>query len=127
MLRRQGIIFLIFNYNHIKSAWRAADSKPLGSAPGSRNSSSGGAAPPPADPRPSSPTAVRGGLGLAGAAALKECEDQLATCTSLFVEDQLGAHFKELVEFVKKAEQTQKRLAVPDGKHIPGGGGGVGG
>jgi hypothetical protein len=38
----------------------------------------------------------------------------------LYVEDQLGQHIRELVEFVKKAEQAQKRNAVPDGAPIPG-------
>jgi hypothetical protein len=47
-------------------------------------------------------------------------QDQLANCTSLYVEDQLHQHYKDLVEFVKKAEQTQKRLAVPEGAQIPG-------
>jgi hypothetical protein len=38
----------------------------------------------------------------------------------LYVEDQLGQHIRDLVEFVKKAEQAQKRNAVPDGAPIPG-------
>jgi len=36
------------------------------------------------------------------------------------VEDQLVAHFKDLVDFVKKAEQQQKRAAVADGQQLPG-------
>jgi hypothetical protein len=47
-------------------------------------------------------------------------QDQLSACTSLFVEDQLVAHFKDLVDFVKKAEQQQKRAAVADGQQLPG-------
>lgn len=47
-------------------------------------------------------------------------QDQLAACTSLYVEDQLSVHFRDLVEFVKKAEQQQKRNAVPDGQPIAG-------
>lgn len=30
------------------------------------------------------------------------------------------AHFKDLVDFVKKAEQQQKRAAVADGQQLPG-------
>jgi hypothetical protein len=39
---------------------------------------------------------------------------------TLYVEDQLSSHFKELLEYVKKAEHTQKRSAIPDGQPIPG-------
>lgn len=39
---------------------------------------------------------------------------------SLYVEDQLSGHFKALLEYVKKAEHTQKRNAIPDGQLIPG-------
>lgn len=38
----------------------------------------------------------------------------------LYVEDQLGGSFREMVEFVKKAEQQHKRSAVADGSPIPG-------
>jgi len=37
----------------------------------------------------------------------------------MYVEDQLTAHFPLLLGFVKKAEQQQKRLKVPDGQCIP--------
>jgi len=47
-------------------------------------------------------------------------QDQLSNCVGLYVEDQLGQQFKDLVEFVKKAEQQQKRSAVPEGQPIPG-------
>lgn len=50
----------------------------------------------------------------------QECEDQLTSCTGLYVEDQLSRHFPILVEFVKKAEQQCKRLAVPEGQPIQG-------
>jgi hypothetical protein len=70
---RQGIIFLILNYHHIKVTLRAADSSAL-----QRISSSGT---PTAASRqqqqqqlpPESP-AGRRGLGTSGAAAIKECE-----------------------------------------------------
>ncbi len=35
------------------------------------------------------------------------------------MDDQLTGHFPMLLEFVKKAEQQQKRLAVAEGQHIP--------
>ncbi len=38
----------------------------------------------------------------------------------LYVEDQLSRHFSIMVDFVKKAEQQQKRLAVPEGQPIQG-------
>jgi hypothetical protein len=38
----------------------------------------------------------------------------------LYVEDQLSRHFSIMVDFVKKAEQQQKRLAVPEGQAIQG-------
>lgn len=47
-------------------------------------------------------------------------QDQLSNCVGLYVEDQLGQHFKDLVEFVKKAEQQQKRTNAPEGAPIPG-------
>jgi hypothetical protein len=46
-------------------------------------------------------------------------QDQLQTCTGLYVEDQLSRHFPILVDYVKKAEQQQKRLAIPEGQVIP--------
>lgn len=74
---RQGIIFLILNYNHIKATLRAADSGAL-----QRMSSSGTPTAAAAAGRqqqqqqqlqPESP-AGRLGLGSIGAAAIKECE-----------------------------------------------------
>jgi hypothetical protein len=47
-------------------------------------------------------------------------QDQLSNCVGLYVEDQLGSHLRELVDFVKKAEQQAKRGAVPEGSPIPG-------
>ena len=46
-------------------------------------------------------------------------QDQLVSCTSLYVEDQLSNHFPLLVDFVKKAEQQFKRLAISEGQPIP--------
>jgi hypothetical protein len=47
-------------------------------------------------------------------------QDQLSACVGLYVEDQLGATFRELLGFVKRAEQAAKRGATPDGAPIPG-------
>lgn len=38
----------------------------------------------------------------------------------MYVEDQLLNHFKDLINFVKKAEASQKQLSVPEGSVIPG-------
>lgn len=107
--RRKGIIFLIVNYKYILDTLRAGDLSALA------GSASTGLA---------SPTSPRisggGGLGKAGATAIRECEDQLSTCTGLYVEDQLQLHFQDLIQFVKKAEQSQRRLAVQEGSQIPG-------
>jgi hypothetical protein len=46
-------------------------------------------------------------------------QEQLSSCTNLYVEEQLMGHFPMLLEFVKKAEQQQKRLAIPEGQAIP--------
>lgn len=47
-------------------------------------------------------------------------QEHLLNCTNMYVEDQLAEHFKELIEFVKEAEMTQKQYSVPDGSLIPG-------
>jgi len=108
--RRSGIIFLIVNYNHIMATLRTADNL---------SSSGGGAGPGAGEGGGAACAAAATGIGRTGATAIKDCEDQLANCTSLYVEDQLSNHFPILVEFVKKAEQQQKRLAVPEGQLIP--------
>lgn len=38
----------------------------------------------------------------------------------LYVEDQLSGHFRDLIDFVKKAEQAAKRGGVPEGSPVPG-------
>ncbi|KAG2482867.1 hypothetical protein HYH03_018212 [Edaphochlamys debaryana] len=64
--------------------------------------------------------AAAAGIGRTGLANLKECEDQLASCTGLFVDDQLAAHYRDLVDFVRKAEQAAKRSGAAEGQTIPG-------
>lgn len=51
-------------------------------------------------------------------AVLPSSQDQLASCINLYVEEQLGGEFPMLIEFVKKAEQQQKRMGVPEGQPI---------
>jgi hypothetical protein len=75
-VHRQGIIFLILNYNHIKATLRAADSsvaQRISSASGSSGSGSKGAQQQ-QQQQPAAPGTAAGGLGSAGAAAIKECE-----------------------------------------------------
>ncbi|GIL58131.1 hypothetical protein Vafri_12985 [Volvox africanus] len=136
--RRTGIIFLIVQYNHIHITLRSAAAGSLvgavAAAPPVVSSTSGGAAA--GGPAATTPTSGAGaaggpgtgpgvaatsvGIGRTGLTNLKECEDQLASCTGLFVDDQLAVHFRELVDWVKKAEQAAKRSGVPEGQHIPG-------
>ncbi|GIM13423.1 hypothetical protein Vretimale_16472 [Volvox reticuliferus] len=136
--RRTGIIFLIVQYNHIHITLRAAAAGSLVGAvaavPPLASSTSGGAAA--GGPAATTPVGGAGaaagpgpgpgvaatsvGIGRTGLTNLKECEDQLASCTGLFVDDQLAVHFRELVDWVKKAEQAAKRSGVPEGQHIPG-------
>lgn len=40
-------------------------------------------------------------------------QDQLATCTSQYVEEALGQHFGDLVRFVKAAEAAAKQVPQP--------------
>lgn len=47
-------------------------------------------------------------------------QDQLSSCTGLFVDDQLVGYFRDLVDWVKKAEQAVKRSGAVEGQHIPG-------
>ncbi|GLC44043.1 hypothetical protein PLESTB_000222700 [Pleodorina starrii] len=146
--RRTGIIFLIVQYNHIHITLRAAaagsvggaaiassGSQPLpgggssgvapavaaggGGAAGGPAAGAAGAAAGPAGSVPGG-AAASVGIGRTGLTNLKECEDQLASCTGLFVDDQLAVHFRELVDWVKKAEQAAKRSGVPEGQHLPG-------
>ncbi|KAG1668944.1 hypothetical protein FOA52_000988 [Chlamydomonas sp. UWO 241] len=138
--RRSGIIFLTVNYAHIVSTLRTADtsaSPSLPSGPGSAASAAasssvpggrggigggGGAA---GKARSGGEAAGAGGggrgtgIGKTGASAIKECEDQFQTCMGLYVEDQMARRFQFMVDFVKKAEQQQKRGSVPEGQPIP--------
>jgi predicted lipid-binding transport protein (Tim44 family) len=78
LLCRQGIIFLILNYNHIKTTLRAADSsvaQRISSASGSSGSGSKSSQQQQQQQQQQpAPGAAAGGLGSAGAAAIKECE-----------------------------------------------------
>ncbi|GIL55368.1 hypothetical protein Vafri_10920 [Volvox africanus] len=142
MYRLTGIIFFIVQYNHIHITLRPAAARSLVGAvatapPLLASSTSGGtAAGGPAATTPNGgvgAAAVPGpgpgvvatsmGIGRTGLTSLKqggdEGQDQLASCTGLFVDDQLAVHFRELVDWVKKAEQAAKRSGVPEGWHMP--------
>lgn len=47
-------------------------------------------------------------------------QDQLATCTSMYVEEVLALHFGELLSYVKKAEHAAAARALPEGQLPPG-------
>eukprot|EP00884_Botryococcus_braunii_P014708 jgi/Botrbrau1/23238/Bobra.0041s0074.1 len=103
--RRQGTIFLINNFTHVCQMMRDAASK------GSQMMHAPGTSPPP----PSAP------LGAAGAETIKDFEDQLATCTKLYVEEQLEQHFKDMIHYVKYAEAAVARAkGGTEGRAIPG-------
>lgn len=72
---RQGIIFLILNYNHIKATLRAADSSAARRVSGTGTPTAAGRQQQQQQqqPPPESPSG-RLGLGSSGAAAIKECE-----------------------------------------------------
>lgn len=117
--KSSGIIFLIINYAHIVAAFKTADAirqAPSGGVSSSTGGSGGGAL---SLTSSSSVSSGLTGMGKTGATAIKDCEDQLQNCTGLYVEDQLSKHFPILAEFVKKAEQQQKRLVIAEGQHIP--------
>ncbi|KAG2445494.1 hypothetical protein HXX76_000110 [Chlamydomonas incerta] len=148
--RRTGIIFLIVQYNHIHVTLRAAAAGSLpGTGPAAAGAAAGAAAPAsgaaaaPGAPQagagapaaagagagtggqggggaPAGGGAASAGIGRTGLTNLKECEDQLASCTGLFVDDQLAAHFRDMVDWVKKAEQAAKRSGAAEGHVIPG-------
>jgi hypothetical protein len=68
--RRSGIIFLVVNYAHIGNTWRAADGSAARAAGGGSGTSSSGAG------EAAGGVGLGGseGLGLYGAAALRECD-----------------------------------------------------
>ena len=156
--RRQGVVFLVANYAHVLRALREADAGPpvlTAGAPTAGGAPGGGAGQPPPPPppqqqqqqeqrpTPNSQPAARlfasaaaagmiGALGEMGAAAMRDVEAQLASCTGLYVDDVLAEHFGALVEFSKRAGQAAQRRAVAAAaaaasSHEAGEGGGTGG
>lgn len=96
--KQAGIAFLVLNFVHVLRMLREADAAPAGSrdAPGG------------------------GRLGSLGAGAIQMFEEHISNGTSLYAEDQLRQHCGRMVDFVKKAEQAQKRGNVAEGSHVPG-------
>jgi hypothetical protein len=117
--RRSGIVFLVANYAHVLRVLREADAGPplltaqaptAAAGPGSGSGAGGGGAVGSGIVVASAAAAgMIGALGEVGAAAMRDVESQLASCTGLYVEDVLGAHFGALVEFSKRAGQAQRR------------------
>lgn len=50
-----------------------------------------------------------------GADTQREFEDQLANCTSIYVEETLASHFTDLASFVKRAEAAARRAGTQPG------------
>jgi hypothetical protein len=136
--RRSGIVFLVANYAHVLRALREADAGPplltaqaptaaAAAAGGAATTGGGSAAPSPASSAVVASAAAAGmigALGEAGAAAMRDVESQLASCTGLYVDDVLAAHFGALVEFSKRAGQAQRRAQQAAQAQAGGGGGG---
>ncbi|KAK9819744.1 hypothetical protein WJX72_001832 [[Myrmecia] bisecta] len=104
--KKLGTIFLIINFTHVVTVLREASSRQQ-AAPAPQ-AAAGAAAP------ASQPNAT-------GNETIKEFDDQLVTCTAMYVEDQLGGHFGDLITFVKKAEAAAKQKGgALEGRPIPG-------
>jgi hypothetical protein len=54
-----------------------------------------------------------------GRMLLTRCDATARTGGRVSADNEAWAHFPMLVEFVKKAEQQQKRMAIPEGQPIP--------
>ncbi|DBA84296.1 TPA: hypothetical protein ACH3X2_006350 [Trebouxia sp. C0005] len=103
--KKLGTIFLINNFNHVAMVLREAQTR-MQQAP-----------PPPGSSSPQKEP----GLGTTGTATRKEFEDQLMTCTSMYVEEQLLSQFGTLIGFVKRAEAAQKHKGgQAEGVPLPG-------
>ncbi|KAK9838884.1 hypothetical protein WJX74_005159 [Apatococcus lobatus] len=91
--KRIGTVFLITNFDHVLTGLREAGVK-ASQLTGATQSSSG--------------TATGSNLGQMGTDTMKEFEDQLSTCTNIYVEEVLSEHFSGLLTFTKRAEAANK-------------------
>ncbi|KAK9786909.1 hypothetical protein WJX73_004682 [Symbiochloris irregularis] len=108
--KRAGNIFLILNLTHIVGALREAGTQ------GGRGPAAPAESSMPADSAPSTSHP----LGQVGADTQREFEDQLANCTSIYVEETLASHFTDLAGFVKRAEAAARRGGIQAGGQVPG-------
>lgn len=100
--RGRGTVFLIINFSYVAGVLKEAHAKGLPATPGTLSTGA----------------ETTGGLGSAGLALLKEFEDSLARCTSLYTDDQLARLAPQLVSFVKRGEAAAG--GVPHGQEVPG-------
>ncbi|GAB4822229.1 hypothetical protein N2152v2_009275 [Parachlorella kessleri] len=100
----RGTVFLIVNFSYVVMVLKNAHSRGL---------------PLPPNPNPATGTEATG-LGPAGLAVLKEFEDSLARCTSIYVEEGLQKTVPNLVTFVKRAESAAAQMGGAEGQLIPG-------
>ncbi|KAL4421397.1 hypothetical protein ABPG75_010688 [Micractinium tetrahymenae] len=98
----RGTVFLIVNFSFVAATLKEAHARGLPATPGTLSMGS----------------ETTSGLGNAGLALLKEFEDSLARCTTLYCDDQLNRVAPALVSFVKRGEAAAQ--GVPDGQPVPG-------
>lgn len=123
--KNDGITFLVLNFVHVLRTLRAADEAPAPSTGAASAAAAAGvpgaaAAEAAAHPPSAAGAASSGRLGSLGTAAIAMFEEQIGACTALYVDEQLQQHVGLLLDFVKKAEQAQKRGNVEEGATIPG-------
>ncbi|KAL6785439.1 VPS52 [Auxenochlorella protothecoides x Auxenochlorella symbiontica] len=128
--KRAGTVFLILNFGHIVGVLRGTAARGLprtGSlsqqamSQAASGGGQGGAGANPALHRTSSSHGAvdaSQGLGASGAALLKEIEEGLHRCTSIYVDDMLGGALPELIAFVRRGEALASGL--PEGQALPG-------
>ncbi|KAL4432147.1 hypothetical protein ABPG77_005909, partial [Micractinium sp. CCAP 211/92] len=98
----RGTVFLIINFSFVAATLKEAHARGLPATPGTLSTGS----------------ETNSGLGNTGLALLKEFEDSLARCTTLYCDDQLNRVAPALVSFVKRGEAAAQ--GVPEGQPVPG-------
>lgn len=121
--KRAGTVFLILNFGHIVGVLRGTAARGLprtGSlsqqamSQAASGGGQGGAGATPALHRTSSSHGAvdaSQGLGASGAALLKEIEEGLHRCTSIYVDDMLGGALPELVSGASKPRWRGRGVA----------------
>lgn len=104
--KKLGTTFLVVNFHHVCLTLREAAQR--GGRPSAEVALPEGTA--------ANLHAVAGALGALGMDTLKEFEDQLTSCTGMYVEEALSGHFQLLLNYVQKAEHARKAQGLPEGQ-----------